>query len=95
MEVDRVVDKIKNINRCLASEFSCEITSAFDGYNVGGETRVIVDKQDDLDYGNTKTFSAFVNHEYSPIVRIEIEKNRGKSEDEIYYNVKDAYIMPE
>jgi hypothetical protein len=93
MDIEKVVDNIKHINSCLATEFADEIATAFQNFQYYGENNIIVDKQDDLEYGNQKVFSAFVNHEYSPIIRIEVEKSRGEDTSELYYNIKNAYIM--
>lgn len=95
MDIKEVIKNIKHINHCLANEFAEEVAEAFTGYEYDGETDVIVDRVDALIYGNTKVFSAFVNHQDAPIVRIEVEKSRGDEEENIFYHVNDAYVMPE
>lgn len=92
MNIENVLKNIKQINRCLATEFSEEISKAFREFQYDGESTVVVDKQDDLEYGNTKVFSAFIDHNNAPIIRIEVEKSRGPEKEELYYNIKNTYI---
>ena len=80
--IKEIIEEIKKIEGVDITEFVNAVIVAFHDYELEGETDVIVSKDES---NSNIDYQAYIDHEDSPIICIEIEK------DEDYITVVNAW----